>query len=166
MLNTLNNTCTNRFRSLSGGPRHWLFVIIAITVQRSQESASEHDARLILHIGWFISMLTDLAGPRFGGCVTSQCLTIETHSQTGTVRHGDDPLLVGRDRPVEQPGSKGVRVLVELQQVRVGYGSDEVEVCRQAHRGGEHVRHAGQASSHCQRRDPPASGYAPRPDYV
>src|SRR5215218_1921881 len=111
-------------------------------------------------------MLTDLAGPRFGGCVTSQCLTIETHSQTGTVRHGDDPLLVGRDRPVEQLGSHGVLVLVELEQVRVGYGGDEVEVCRQAHRGGEHVRHAGQAGSHGQRRDPPASGYAPRPDDV
>src|SRR5215203_4533863 len=161
MLSTLNITCANRFRSLSGGPRHWLFAIFAITVPRSQESASEHEARLIpmprdtgrrlphlhprypvdvddmcflaiidlfsaslgkrrppwsspdfqpfkrpiLHIGWFISMLTDLAGPRFGGCVTSQCFTIETHSQTGTVRYGDDSLLVGRDRPVEQLGS-------------------------------------------------------------
>src|SRR5918999_2300366 len=107
-----------------------------------------------------------LAGPRFGGCVTSQCLTIEVHSQARIVRNGNDPLLVGRDRPVEQLGPQGVRVLVELEQVRVGYGGDKVEVRRQAHRSGEHVWHARHAGRRSKRRDSAASGYAPRPDDV
>ena len=58
-----------------------------------------------------------LTDPWLCSSVTPQCLTIEAQSQARTVRNGDDPLLVGRDRPVEQLGPKGVRVLVELEQV-------------------------------------------------
>src|SRR5215212_1459430 len=113
-----------------------------------------------------LSMLARLAGPGLGSSVTSQGVVIEVHTQSWSFRDGDNPQLVGLDRPVEQLGPQGVRVLVELEQIRVGERGDEVEVRRQAHRGGEHMRHARQAGSHGQRRDPPASGYAPRPDDV
>ena len=56
-------------------------------------------------LDWIFSVLAVLAGPGFAGCVTPKRLTIEAHSQAGTVRHGDDPLLVRRDRPVEELGS-------------------------------------------------------------
>ena len=115
---------------------------------------------------WFFSMLAILAAPRFGGCVTPQSLKIETHTKTRSPRDADNSPLVGLDGSVEQLGSKGVRVLVELKQIRVRYGGDEVKVCRQADRGGEHVRHAGQAGRRSKRRDPAANSYSARPDDV
>src|SRR5215204_2094151 len=111
-------------------------------------------------------MLAILAGPRCSGCVTPHCLEIEADPQARTLRDGDDSPLVGLDRPIEQLGPQGVQVLVELEQVRVGYGGDKVEICRQTDRGGEHVRHARQTGRHRKRCDPPTSGYATRPDDV
>ena len=111
-------------------------------------------------------MLAILAAPRIGGCVTPQSLTIETHTKTRSPRDADNSPLVGLDGLVEQLGSKGVRVLVELKQIRVWYGGDEVKVSRLTDRGGEHVGHTGQAGRRSKRRDPAANSYSARPDDI
>ena len=79
-------------------------------------------------------MLARLAGPRLGGGVTPQGLTIEAHSQARAVRDADDPLLVGCDRPTQELGAQGVWILVELKQVvwpgPTGLGKERIHVVR------------------------------------
>src|SRR5687768_10110391 len=85
-------------------------------------------------------MMFPLPGPMPVDLVTANCLLVERDAEPGSFRQCDHPVRVDLERLVEQLAPERVRILVKLEQSRIGQRGNEMQVGDRCNRRGKNVR--------------------------